>query len=393
MTPARSIRLLLPAVLTAALAAGYLVGAAALDPALTATSGWWLPGALALAQAVAVLFRERRPIVVLAVVVALDLVALVATAGEIGTTVLGVAIAAYTVGRRVEGSRRGIVLGVVAVAEVAIVGLAGTRSDEIPAGWAIPFAALRVVLLVALPVVVAEVVTGRERLLAALRERAETAERDRELRARQAVQRERTAMARELHDVAAHHLTGIVVSAQAAASLVDREPARAREYLATLQQDARTTLDHLRQTVGLLRADGTGDLAPAPSLARLPALVAEAAAAGRDVRLEVTGDPAPAPLGPLADIAGYRMVQESLANAARHAPGSAVVVEVAHGATEVRLSVANGPGAGAEPGSEGYGLLGMRERAELIGARLTTGPAADGGWVNVLTIPIERASA
>jgi len=391
MTRVRLSLLVLPSALTAALAAGYLGGAAALDPAWAATDGWWLPGVLALAQAGALLARERLPVTVLAVVVGLDLVAMVATVGEVGTTALGVAFATYTAGRRLAGRTRWVSLGAVTAAELAVVGIAGQGSDEIPAGWAVPFAALRIALIVVLPVVVAEVVTGRERLIAALSERAEAAERDRERRAREAVQRERTLMARELHDVAAHHLTGIIVSAQAATTLLPSDPETARAYLGTVERDARTTLANLRQTVGLLRTDASGELAPVPSIEQVPALVAEATAAGRDVRAEMTGDPIP--LGPLACVAAYRMVQESLANAARHAPGSPVVVEVEYGGDAVRVTVTNGPGGTGADGHDGLGLLGMRERADLIGARLSTGPTADGGWVNILTIPAEGGAA
>jgi len=284
------------------------------------------------------------------------------------------------------------VLGGVAVVELVVVSIAGAGSDEIVAGWALPFAALRLLLIVVLPAVIAEVVTGRERLIEALRDRAEAAERDRERRAAEAVRDERTSMARELHDLAAHHLTGIIVSAQAADALLARDPERAREYLGTVQRDARTTLANLRQTVGLLRSDARGELAPVPSIDQLPALVADAAAAGAQVTLTAPAEPVG--IGPIAGIAAYRMVQESLANAARHAPGAAVSVEVTPLDGTVLVSVANGPSV-ATPAAEraGYGLLGMRERAELVGATLRTGPSPDGGWVNELTIPLESSAA
>jgi signal transduction histidine kinase len=124
----------------------------------------------------------------------------------------------------------------------------------------------------------------------------------------------------------------------------------------------------------------------------VPALVDAARRRGQAVELSVTG--APVDLGPLAETAAYRMVQESLANAARHARGAACSVAVAYGETDVRIVVANG--SPAEPAStpaaagSGFGLTGMAERAELVGARVTTGPAPDGGWRNQLTIPYDR---
>jgi len=389
MTPPRIAALVLPVVLTAAIAAGYLGAATALDAALVRTPGWWLPGVLALAQAVVLLARERLPLVVLAGVAAFDVVAMAVTVGEIGTTAFGVAVAVYTVVRRVSGRRRVGAVAFVAVAGLVVVGVAGQGSDEIPPGWALPFAAVRVALAVALPAAVAAVVSGREQLVAVLRERAEFAELDRERRAVEAVRRERTLMARELHDLAAHHLTGIVVSAQAADALLARDPERARGYLDAVQRDARTTLANLRQTVGLLRSDAEGELAPVPSIEQLPALVADAVAGGADVRLETSGPPVA--LGPLAGVAAYRMVQESLANAARHAPGAPVVVEVAATPERVRISVANAaPASTIDTPDEGYGLVGMKERAALLGATLVTGPTDEGGWRNTLDLPLEH---
>jgi len=387
MTGSQRVWFVLPVVLTVALAVGYLVVTAYLEQDPLATPAPWIPGALALAQAGLLMFRNRAPVVVLAMVVGLDLAVMITTAAEIGTTSFAVMVAVYALARRRRGRPLWWIAGSAAAVEVVVAAIAGQWSDEIAAGWVVPFALGRAALLVAAPIVAAEAVTGRARLLEALRERAENAERDRERRALEAVQRERTLMARELHDVAAHHLTGIIVSAQAANALLATDPDRARSYLDTVQRDARTTLTNLRQTVGLLRSDARGELAPVPSIEQLPALVEDARETGADIRLDVSGEPVG--LGPLAGIAAYRMVQESIANAARHAPGSMTRVEVTYEDAVVRIAVVNGPG-GSPPAvsdHDGYGLLGMSERAELIGAKLSTGATAEGGWANILEIP------
>ncbi|WP_340296215.1 sensor histidine kinase, partial [Aquipuribacter hungaricus] len=248
--------------------------------------------------------------------------------------------------------------------------------------WAVPLAATGVLVSFALPAVVAGYVRTRARLVAALRERAELAEREREAATREAVQRERTAMARELHDIAAHHISGIVLSAQAASALLRTDPARAGGYVVTVREEAQRTLAGLRQAVGLLREQGPGETAPVPDLEHLPALVASVRETGADVDLRVEGDPVP--LGPLAGTAAYRMVQESLTNARAHALGAPVEVVVRHHPAGVELTVTNvvagagagGAGAGggaptpARSGGGGHGLIGMRERATLLGGDL-----------------------
>ena len=255
---------------------------------------------------------------------------------------------------------------------------------------------VRVVIQYVVPSAIGEYALGRERLAEALRERAEFAERERRDRAERDLRAGRAALARELHDIAGHHLSGIIVSAQAASALTRSDPERARETLQSLQDDARTALADLRRTVGLLRHEDDADAgvdAPvaSPSIERIAGLVEDARARGMEVRFSQEGDSRP--LGPLAETAGYRMVQESLANAARHAPGAAVDVRVEYDADAVRLTVTNGqrhdPLSGdGDPGSrERYGLAGMEERAGLVGATLESGPRDDGGWRNILTIP------
>lgn len=362
-------------------------------------------------QALALTRRRAHPAAVLAVVVALDGVVLGTTRGELGIGALAVVVAAYELARRAPGgagvrtARTLLVVAAVvttAVATVAYVVAGGPLLE----GLALALA--RAALQYGLPVVVAERGRAREHLVQLQREHAEMVERERHDRAQRELQAGRTALARELHDIAGHHLSGIVVSAQAASALTRSDPERAREMLSGLQDDARTALADLRRTVGLLRSDdadptgGPGTPGRTPSLAAIAGLVEDARARGQEVEHAETGEPRP--LSPLAETAAYRLVQESLANSARHAPGAACAVRVEHSPDAVRVTVTNRPAPAAlrvgspadaaaslESGvgrHEGYGLAGMAERAALVGARVTTGPQPDGGWRNQLTIPV-----
>jgi signal transduction histidine kinase len=385
----------LPVAVTALLGVGHLVGFALIDaqPGAdpVAIMHGWLPGLLVIVQAALLAVRHRVPVVMLIGVAALDATALVLSNGELGTASLAVMIGVYSFTRDRRAPRYAALTVAVAVASSVVAFLAGQSSDEIPSAWALPFVALRNAIAFGAPAAIAEIVTGRARLVEALRDRADAAERDRERRAVEAVRSERALMARELHDVAAHHLSGIIVSAQAADALVRSDPDGASEYLATVKREAQTTLNNLRQTVGLLRTDDSGELAPVPTIDELPALVDAASATGAPVAFEVSGEPVE--FGPLAGTAVYRMVQESLANAALHAAGGQREVRLAYDGGGLTVTVRNEPGrelAGPSGANrDGYGLLGMAERADLIGATLRTGPVAGGGWSNELVIPAD----
>jgi signal transduction histidine kinase len=389
----------LPVLLTALLALGQVFAVGSIEGQETATLYGWLPddvvltqsGLFVLAQAAILLARQRFPLAVLVVVTALYACILLVSSGEIGTGTFAVVVAAYGYARKTTAPTRYVVVGGLAVAASVISVIALQTSTEVPPEWALLFSLARDLLTFGSAVVIAEIVDGRARLLDALRERVDAAERERELRAEEAVLRERALMARELHDIAAHHLTGIIVSAQAADALRLTDPETAGEYIRQVQKDARTTLRNLSQTVGLLRADAAGELAPVASIDSLPDLVAEATSVGTAVTLDETGTPRD--LGPLAGIAAYRMVQESLANSLKHAAGAARAVRVEYGNTFVRLTVSNGPVPVTRQhrdwNREGYGLVGMAERAELLGATLRTGRSPDGGWVNTLLIPYD----
>lgn len=236
---------------------------------------------------------------------------------------------------------------------------------------------------VLLPGAVGAWLRTRADLLDALTERAERAEAERELMAREAVLSERTRIAREMHDAVGHRVSLMVLQA-GAIEMAAADAAKVEELACNVQAAGREALDELRQMVGVLRGSDVDDdapLGPQPGLADLPQLVADARTAGMAVDLVAapdttrTGDPA-------VDRAAYRIVQEALTNAGKHAPGAAVCVTVDRMGGGLVVRVVNGPPketAGEVP-SGGYGLVGLGERVRTLGGRLTAEPRLDGGF-------------
>jgi len=223
---------------------------------------------------------------------------------------------------------------------------------------------------------------GAQRALAAQAERTEAE------RAQRAVLEERARIARELHDVVAHHMSLIAVRAETAPYRLPGLPEAARAEFGSLSEVAREALTEMRRLLGVLRNDQPAALAPQPQLADLPELIDAARQAGVSVELS-----APSALGrvpPGVGVCAYRIVQESLSNASQHAPGAAVTVSVGHDDGAVLLRVANGPGASPGPSGHGpgHGLTGMRERVALLGGSLSAGPAPDGGFVISAVLPV-----
>jgi len=224
--------------------------------------------------------------------------------------------------------------------------------------------------------------TARRRQLEAAH--AARAERDR------AVAAERLRVVRELHDVVSHSLGTIsIVSGVGRHSTAD-DPEALRAKLATIEETSRTALADMRAMLGVLRADtGPAEHAPQPGLDDLDALAARAEQAGTPVTLTVTGPPRTLPAG--TQRAVYRVVQEGLTNAVRHAPGARCAVTVTATDTRVDVEVANGPAARRpEPGDgPGFGLVGLRERVGLLGGELTAQQRPDGGFVLRASLPAD----
>ncbi len=213
--------------------------------------------------------------------------------------------------------------------------------------------------------------------IAELKERALRTEREAERERRLAVAEERARIARDLHDSAGHAINVIAVRAGAARMRHDQDPERSRAALEAIEELARQTVGDIDQIVGTLRDRGSedGEMVPPPGLASLQTLVAHHSAGGLDVSVATAGSPRP--LGAAADLAAYRILQEALTNAARHGTGAAQV-ELAFGEAALRLTVTNPvPAAGREgtSGGGGHGLIGMSERASLLGGSLDAGRA------------------
>ncbi len=225
---------------------------------------------------------------------------------------------------------------------------------------------------------------------------------------------ERRRLAGELHDVAAHHLAGIVVQAAALERLIDRDPQTARDAAQQLRRQAKETLSGLRSVVGLLRSDEEVEEST-PGLRDLPELVASTRALGVDIDLfddgllgdepgdattRSTSSGAPSRdtaaripvLSQRADSAVFRVAQQAISNALQHAPGAPITVEVRRLETALELTVLNGPAhrPSTDPGGGGTGLTVMRERADAVGGSLHAGPVEGGGWRVRLVLPLAR---
>lgn len=360
--------------------------------------------ALVGAQAAVLASRRSRPVVCLALVLVLQVAIIALLPADSGLRGLPPLIAAYTVGTLYPTRRALALTGGAAALDAAL-------SLVLDAGSATGFPALLLqrvaegALSYPVAALVGLSVATRRRYLELLRLRADEALRAQEAIARSAVVAERARMARELHDVAAHHLSGMVVQAAAVERLVDRDPAAAREGAAWLRTEGKRTLDDLRAVVGVLREGAEDGTAPVPGVADLEELVDTARGLGDRVTFTRTGPDVA--LGPLAGAAVYRVAQQALANARQHAPGAPVHVDVAVDDAAVSLRVVSAApvvGAGAEgPGAAatsdraptarprtGVGLVGMRERAQLVGATLDAGPTPDGGWAVAIRLPRDR---
>lgn len=214
-------------------------------------------------------------------------------------------------------------------------------------------------------------------------------------RARRTLLEERGRIARELHDVVAHHMSVISIQAQVAPHLVADPPAELTENLAGIRENAVQALTELRRVLGVLRsADPEAERhAPQPTLDRLGELVANVRAAGLEVETGTTGTPRP--LAPGVGLSAYRIVQEALSNAMRHAPGASVRVAIGYHPATLTVRVTNTPPTRDAPPSPGtgHGLLGMRERAAMLGGELATGATPEGGYEITALLPTDRTTA
>src|SRR3569833_640134 len=209
-----------------------------------------------------------------------------------------------------------------------------------------------------------------------------------------AVLEDRQRSARELHDVVAHHMSVTAIQAEAAPYKVTDPPPELAESFAEIRASALEGLTELRRVLGVLRTGDAPQTATQPGLDRLEEVVASARSGGLTVEVSTTGDPPPLPQG--GALSAHRILQEALSNAMKHAPGAVVTVDIAYRAGSLRLRVVNGPGRRARPVAEsggGHGLVGMRERASMLGGTLAAGPDPGGGFTVSAVLPYQKATA
>jgi signal transduction histidine kinase len=344
--------------------------------------------ALALAATGMLVLRRSAPTATLVVSGALVLALFAVDHAAGAVAVIAPAIALYSLALARGGVH--LVAAVVAAAAAVIV------ADVFLAGHdahALTLQTAAHVALVAVPVLAAEALRNRRSYIQLLLERLELAERTREEEAQRRAEQERLRIARELHDVVAHTLTTINVQAGVAAHLADREPGRAGSALAAIEAASHDALDELRAILGVLReADGAEvPLEPAPGLDGVAPLVDRFREAGADIELEVAGEQ-PERIPDAVQLAVFRIVQESLTNATRHAPGAAARVRLVYEDDRLCVGIKNNSGQernGSERG-RGVGIAGMRERATALGGTLDAGPTSYGFWV-AAELPYKRS--
>ncbi len=240
---------------------------------------------------------------------------------------------------------------------------------------AVPFTVVTAVVMLLLRRVVGE----RER-------RAQIAERERDVAAREAVVEERARIARELHDVVAHHVSIIVVQAGAERRMLGDEQADTREVLETVERTGRSALTETRRLLGMLRDESPEPLTPQPGLDDVPMLVEQLCEAGLPVELDLDGERRELPDG--IDLSAYRIIQEALTNTLKHAGGAHATVRVSYRSDSLELEIADDGRGGAPIASGGgHGLVGMRERVALCGGRFDAGHTSSGGFVVRVVLP------
>jgi len=345
------------------------------------------PGLLAVllvaAQGLPLVWRRRRPLLVLVVVLAANTayyaLGFPATGFDFALLVAVYSAAAYT-------SQRASLLAAAVIA-ASFVALYAFKVG--PYWSSVLFSTVVWLVLIFAGVWVwGRYVQVRRAYTAELEARAERAERDREAEARRAVAAERVRIARELHDVVAHHVSVTVVQAGAARQLLDTAPERARSALAAIEDAGRRALTAMPSLLRALRTDDADDLrAPQPTLADLDDLVGGVIAAGLPVRLRIEGSRRALPA--VVELSAYRIVQEALTNILKHAGPARAEVTVCYGPATLELTVVDDGALRPPPSGSGQGLVGMRERVALFGGQLHAGPRPEGGFQVLARLPLD----
>ncbi|MFE5915891.1 sensor histidine kinase [Streptomyces sp. Marseille-Q5077] len=381
-----------PMALDAALAVGVLVcmvSGSFVDPHGKNGVTWGLrtPDTLSLVLitlgAAALVFRRRAPMTVLAVTGAVSLIESV-TGDPRAPVAMSAVIALYTVASTTDRTttwRVGLLTVTVLTGSAMLAGPLPWYAQE----------NLAIFAWTGIGATAGDAVRSRRAVVTAIRERAERAERTREEEARRRVAEERLRIARDLHDVVAHHIALVNVQAGVAAHVMDKRPDQAKEALAHVREASRSALNELRATVGLLRQSGDPEAPtePAPGLERLDELAGTFRSAG--LQVEVARADQGTTLPAAVDLAAYRVIQEALTNVQKHAgPDAKAEVSVVRVGPNVEITVLD-DGAGEDDTADGggHGLLGMRERVTALRGTLTTGPRYGGGFRVHAILPVK----
>lgn len=353
--------------------AAVFAAATAAEAVSTDTTRSPLVHALVAAPAMVTLaWRRRFPLAVACAVVVSNVV--VNPDGQF-TTVLALVLVAFTVGADAEPPRDRLGLGIVAAPFLAAVAVDGFEPSDVGAA----------AVFIAGPWAVGVALRERTRRAAEAVGRAERLEREREAETAAAAAEERARIARELHDIVSHSISVIAIQAQAIRRRLGPEQAREADDLAAVETTARQALAEMRRLFGVLRSDGEAvALAPQPGLSELDNLLEQVRAAGLPVELDVDGERRELPPG--VDLAAFRIVQEGLTNALRHARATHATVSLRFGDV-LEISVVD-DGVGPNGADGGHGLVGIRERVTLYGGALEAGARAGGGYRLAARLPV-----
>lgn len=337
-------------------------------------------------QGLPILTRRRYPLASFAVtgvaIVALAVIGYAAPPNNVGLIVTIYSVVVY----------RSLRAGVFAVV-VAILG-AQVVYEVYPVGVSVAERSVDL-LIFGIALAMGDGTRNRMAVAAEQQARLDALAREQDRLAEEAVRDERARIARELHDLVAHSMSVVAVQAGVGHHLIDQRPEQAKEALATIERTSREALTEMRRMLGVLRSDGEHhgpELAPQPGLAGLDALCDQVRDAGVDLEVEVRGHVRPLPSG--VDLSAYRIVQEALTNVIKHAGPARAHVLIEYGPDRLELRVEDdGRGLSAiEPDHRGYGILGMRERAVVVGGELRTGPRPGGGYKVTAVLPYGEAA-
>jgi signal transduction histidine kinase len=373
--PARLRRLPRPDVVVAGAALVLSFAQIAAEPITTVP---WLSVVIALGFSLPLAWRRVHPV---PAALAMSAVWLVPTTGFLFLGYVVAALMFFSVGAYV----RRLDVTVAVCTWAATVGAVMTLLGPEPAP-----AAIGAVLVVTGPVVAGRLVAHQRRQTALLEELTGRLVQERATAERAAVAEERSRIARELHDVIGHEVTVIALQADAAAAALAKAPERATAPVEAIRRSATEALAEMRRVVGMLRAAEEEDLHPQPGLEDVADLVEQSRAAG--ARVAFTLRPPARATHASVQLAAYRLVQEALTNARRHAPGAPVDVRIVGDDAAVLVEVVNaGSAAIPEPRAarNGFGLVGMHERVRLLGGRLDAGPTDGGGFALTARLPLE----